>query len=651
MKIHKILKMLKGYFSTVVHQAKILLSHHKNFTNFQKVLICSVTVGVSLCIFRNLWITFVAVTYTLALYASFTVTKYVATRQETVASDSILIVFENIWDVFLSIKNALFLPQEGTPANKHNLRSEIDPANAQGNCDGECKGNCEEKYDKTFKTEYDAEAETYRQLRYVERSQRPSQSEFDLLSPEIDKLIKLIKQDFITSWIKLITEDNSVLHESELLLQHIFHGFHGRLYRVDHMKVINIIILMFRDHLHNIKRAQLAYKAQRKRRKSSSSTSSQQGDGKSQFSRTQTVYKSVEECFGAKVEMHPAAKSTECETCYLKSVIELLLIHLLREDLLESKALFCALKELLMFNVLQNVINLLSDSTFLHERIIKILSDEQIVVNMEALLPAKATDQNQFNDPESETKPSDSCNEDFSDLSHSQKDAQGVLCNEIKRNSHVHFDEATDDANKDTDAEKVDEGVAKWQEDVEIHTVTKGLCFECNRLCSVDKDRISPRPHSCSLGTTPIYFDPNMKDPDEISLNSVMSFSSVVTSEGELYQTPLQDPEFHDAENDLDEPNCDCSENRESCVQDKEEGEHAKGPESQDENISCVKTEASDSKKSESHLFNFNISPLPLPNPISSFPFMGKRSSTAGTSNLSSSPVLQRSELSIHGKV
>jgi len=639
--------MVKRTFVTLFQQAKIVFSHHRHFTNFQKVLISSILVGVFLCLWRNLWMTLVAMTYTITLYGAFSLTKYLATRNQNIQSDQVLVLLENIVEFIHSLQALIFIPTEIPNIDKNNVPTvtvypEAEETNNYDDItittDDHSKLKPKEPDIKKENSDTDAkicsgtDQDLCKQLRYIQRKPHSSNNEIDELSPEIDKLIKLILQDFVASWVDLITQDRVILHESELLLQHIFHGLHGRMYKTDTLKVINVIILMFRDHLHNIRQAQMVFKAQRKRRKSSASTP--QPEGSSPL-RSQTFNKSVEDCFGAKVEFHPAIKGTDTEASYLKSVIELLLIQLLREDLLESKSLFCALKELLMFNVLQNVINLLCDSTFLHELIIKILSDNDPDIQMEVLQPAQEIVPAKLEEIPSEVELSDSVKED---------------CNEIDDDNHSE-DVVFVNCDLEVDEEEVGSGVGiKWQEDTEIHTVTKGLCMECNRLCSQDQNRISPRAHTCSLGTTVTFYDANMKDPDQLSINSMMSFTSIKSTESNASQSLIHGPEEAEAENDLQSENLDIPERKDVFIPVNEQAykdENTQSTATVEEDNSCTSSRETLPLNSKSHPI-FNLSPLPLPNPITSFSFFGRKQGD-DKKKLSPSPTIETSNK--HGKL
>ncbi|XP_060583829.1 sorting nexin-19-like [Ruditapes philippinarum] len=204
----------------------------------------------------------------------------------------------------------------------------------------------------------------------------------------------------------------------------------------------------------------------------------------------------------------------------------MLLVHLLREDMHDSKALFCALKEILTCNVLQKVMDLLSDTTFLHERIIKITSDEEICASIESIPLITVS--------ESETKKVQSI------LS------QRIVSNSIAESEHI--PDVISDKQDDGTSDKVkdDSFSVKWKEDIELHSVSEGLCNECNRLCSADKDRIPPRPHSCSLGRTPVFFDIS-EDPERLSLQSFNSVSSTSSKDSATFASS----EKHESDVDM----------------------------------------------------------------------------------------------------
>lgn len=507
---------------------KDIFAHHRKFTPFQKVLICSIFVGVLLCVFRSWWFLIASCTYTVAVYASVTVTKYIITCQVYFPSDTLLSCCENI----LEISKAIISGFQKKNFKSENKGTDEDKSANQEKYDLHLHEH-ETKEDKFFDTNDFAAFQTtmkhsHDRGLYCERTSVDENE----LSVEINSIIKLIQQDFIESWYKLFSREQSVLTESEIVFHHIVHALQGRLHRANTKKLFEFILLMFKDHVHYVKEAQGMFKVQSKsrRRKSSAKVLTQGESIHPSPSKLKVVFKSVDECYGSKVELHPAVTNTETEHAYQKSIIELLLVYLLREDMHDSAALVCALKEILTFNVLQKVMDLISTTTFLHERIIKITSDEEICAGVESI-------------PSITVSETDNLTNNVQSILTQRKYSDSLSVNIPQKDSgSIDTTKQTDltPEQKDENASQKDSKVAKWKEDTEIHTVSAGLCNECNRLCSVDKDRISPRPHTCSLGTTPTFFDINV-DPDRLSLHSFASISSTSSKESAVFTVGEQE--------------------------------------------------------------------------------------------------------------
>lgn len=286
---------------------------------------------------------------------------------------------------------------------------------------------------------------------------------FHELSEEVRNIILIVERDFFLSWYKLVSPDETVLHEMQTLLQHVVHSVQGRLFKLNYLKLFRIALLLYKDHVHNIYISQVRH-----------NTSTKLVD---------PVFEIVEECYSSKSELHPATKTIEAEQAYQRSVIHVLLVQLLREDLHSAKSLVCALKEILMCNVLQNVISLLSDPTFLHKLIIRITNEN---VHQGCVPSIHVTETN-------------------SSQEHPVPNASRTLGN-VQLNQAASSEQPLD---------------VKWFDDIKLQLITSGMCIECNRLCSKDKGRISPRPHSCSLGTTELC-DRN-SEFDRLSVNSLSS--------------------------------------------------------------------------------------------------------------------------------
>lgn len=450
----------------------------------------------------------------MTVYGSVSMTRYIITCNTHFPSDVVVVVCETILDIINRIVGQIL-------ENIH-FQHEDEELTVRTPQKAEIK-NSSQNNDNDFYNCVDTIDDSCNGTTHLYNEKNAPVINNDDISTEINGIIRLIKRDFIESWYKLISTEPSGLVDADILFRHIVQGVQGRLYRANTKKVFEFILLMFKDHVHFVKQAQEIYKVQSKiRHKKSSAKPIIQGESiPPSSSRLKMVYMSVEECYGSKVELHPAVKSIEIEHAYQMSIIELLLVHLLREDMNNSPSLKCALKEILMFNVLQKVMDLICNTTFLHERVIEITSDADICAGRECI-PIITVSETETSAGEVQSiLTTRKLSKNKSDLN-----PQLELTEVIKS-----YTSSTKEL--DVNYENVEQD-AKWKEDTELHTGSKAMCNECNRLCSTDKDRISPRPHVCSLGTTPTFFDINA-DPDRVSLNSFTSLSSNSSTESPVH--------------------------------------------------------------------------------------------------------------------
>ena len=311
---------------------------------------------------------------------------------------------------------------------------------------------------------------------------------------ELHRLIVLIEKDFIQSWYNLFSNHFETLEDSGELLHDIVVKFLQRLVTVDIKQLASVLMVMFSNHVKSTKEARMTFKVQSKRRRKSSSKSENLSlSPKIQ----QTVIKSFEDCFGTKVQFHTALKSREMEYLYLNSLIELLILKLVPDNLNDSKALVCALREILSVNVLSLVMNLICDPTFLHERIIKITSDEELITVLDNTYAGSVEfDSSVSEDMKSILKTS-------AELDQTMKDHQTTNVPQVDKSIMQEYDQ--------------EQRKPSFLDDTKLHYVSQGMCNECNRLCSKDRDKIEPHPHTCSLGDVQCFL--NVKNHDQHRLS------------------------------------------------------------------------------------------------------------------------------------
>lgn len=481
-----------------------LFSHHRKFTPFQRVLMASVFMGVTLCLLRSWWCLGIIATYIVTLYSSVSATKYILICKTLLPSDVVLSTYETISLYILHLFDSVigwWHPQkyDNGPKTHHDhddsrVFSECSQAMLQNNGGTQEEMVCRDSDGLSILLHK-------RNLNH-NSSLRPGQCK---LREETQAIIQLIKRDFFESWYNLFSKEKMTLDEAESLFNHVSQELESRVCHADTHKLLEYILLLLKDHLHYVHQAKTMFKVQSKksRRKSQADT------GAWSFAKP-AVFTSVEDCYGSKVGLHPAVKSSEVEQVYQKSIVELLIVHLLWDNMLASRTLVCALKEILMCNILQNVVNLLCDATFLHEKVIKITSDEELCVSIESIPTIT-----------------------ISETPSQEQSVQSILT----KHSHSSVESSTEKMKDNSDSENKEfdndpnmsekrESAVKWKDDLEVFPVSKQLCHECNRLNSDDAARISPRPHSCSLGKNAMFFIPG-DESDRLSINSVSSSASV----------------------------------------------------------------------------------------------------------------------------
>ena len=486
---------------------KDLFKHHRKFTAFQKIAVLTIFLVVFVCIFRNLWILTLAFSYCVCLYCTVVACRYVIQLRSHLPSETILILLESLEHFY---ENCLDY-----------LSSKTDNSNDQ---DDGIRANKTESDSKEEEAEleefFDASEELHprsQSIFYVDLDSENGMVEENLgkwenranklltfqdcpmtVQTEINKLIVLIKRDFIQSWYNLFSKHFESLEDADEILHEIVINILQRLLKINIKEMAKILMVMFSNHVKCTKEARMTFKVQSKpRRKSSSKSENVSLSPKLQ----PNVRKSIEECFGAKVLFHTALKSGEFEYLYLNSLVELLILKLVPENLNDSKALVCALREILPFNVLSLVMNLVSDPTFLHEKIIKITSDEEpglSIENNSAVLIESSSVENEDLKPVLVKVHSD--------------------CSVKLKDSHMTKLPQKDE--NQTGEQHKEQRKSSFLDDAELHFVSKGMCNECNRLCSKDRDKIEPHPHTCALGDVPCFLDVKNHDKDRLSASS-----------------------------------------------------------------------------------------------------------------------------------
>lgn len=185
---------------------------------------------------------------------------------------------------------------------------------------------------------------------------------------EIHLLATLISQDFIRPWYLTVSDKHDLLQEKEEVLDKAFRRLCVQFSDIDIHELFQELLLCYREHLRCFQLAKAVYNTQPRRRSVSTLDST-----------SAKVVSSIEEAYEFKFTYHSAVWESENEIIYLKSLISILLTEYLDTHLQDSKTPHVLLVEILTYNVAKPVFDLLSNSEFLHECIVHILSDETLI--------------------------------------------------------------------------------------------------------------------------------------------------------------------------------------------------------------------------------------------------------------------------------
>lgn len=306
-----------GTFIEIFHQ-------HKRFSAVQKLVILALVIG-GVSLLTGLWMWMV--TYTLTLISTILVCHYlVTTNANFTLLEKILVLLKahenDSWYISLTelVRNSLGI---GT----HN-------------------GN-------ELLTENEAKRE----------------GDFSSWEDEIHLLATLISQDFIRPWYLTVSDKQNLLEEKEEVLDKAFRRLCVRFSEIDIHELFQELLLCYREHLRCFQLAKSSYYTQPRRRSVSSLDPAS----------STKIVSSIEEAYEFKFTYHSAVWESENEIIYLKSLISILLTEYLDTHLQDSKTPHVLLVEILTYNVAKPVFDLLSNSEFLHECIVHILSDETLI--------------------------------------------------------------------------------------------------------------------------------------------------------------------------------------------------------------------------------------------------------------------------------
>ena len=532
--------MDRKYGFMLVNILKDVLRHHRKFTAFQKTVAFSSFLGVLILIFRNLWLLVLALSYCGCLYLSYLACQHIVEYRSYFPSEVILVFLETVEKIVENFQNPVQSKSDSTSSNATDPTSkaqEKENIDSDEFYDASDELNVDTASQSTFYVDLDSvhSVEEHILKHDIQHSEISRQKCSEYISTncprnvqdEIEKLIVLIDRDFIKSWYCLFSKHFESLDDANDLLHEIVVSILQRVRGVDIKVVAKLLMCMFSNHVKKCKEARITYKVQSKRRRKSS-VKSENVNLSPKLS--PVILKSLEECFASKVDFHTALKSSGIEYMYLNSLVELLIIKLLPDHLNDSKGLVCALREILSSNVLSSVMNLICDPTFLHERIIKITSDEEPggdLIDSPVLTESNVIEEESFIRSEQKNSTVDAdIRESFISKEDDKIDSE-ILYKENRKPSFLN--------------------------DTKLHFVPRGMCNECNRLCSKDRDKIEPHPHTCSLGKQPCFLDVKHHDKDSLSASSGEGspvFEFYISDIDTADETPSQHSNYHDIPTD-----------------------------------------------------------------------------------------------------
>ena len=194
--------------------------------------------------------------------------------------------------------------------------------------------------------------------------------ELGCLTDEINNISRLIIQDFVSPWYCVREQKDDLLDETEEILRQALKELFTQISQVDVHDLVNEVLICYHNHLCTYQIARAMYKTQPRRRKSLRGSPAKVGHlAVRQIS-------SIEEAYEIKFSYHTAIWGAENEQNYVKSVTQLLLTRLLGTQVESCKTARTLLVEILSCNVLMPLVELLSNSDFLHESMVRVLSDE-----------------------------------------------------------------------------------------------------------------------------------------------------------------------------------------------------------------------------------------------------------------------------------
>ena len=187
-----------------------------------------------------------------------------------------------------------------------------------------------------------------------------------------EHFVLCILKTFVHDWYDEISRDQECPGGIHTVIDDVFARITQRITSVSKFNFVEYFIKLYAEHVKNVKNATKVLQQQPTYRKRTS--------GRPEV----TKFATVEDTFRHKGLFHPAMKRKHTEQAYLQEVTRLLFEVLLQDSAVECTVAREALNEIIKSNLLVNILDLFSDTYWLHKVIIIIVSDESLVQCMPA---------------------------------------------------------------------------------------------------------------------------------------------------------------------------------------------------------------------------------------------------------------------------
>ncbi|XP_041472354.1 sorting nexin-19-like [Lytechinus variegatus] len=180
---------------------------------------------------------------------------------------------------------------------------------------------------------------------------------------EINKYVRLMLRDFVVEWYRLLSDDDQFSHNVFLHFKDMIKNIQSRFLKIDQRTFLCILLRELQAHIDIYRRLQTS-------RSRLASKSSKLG----RIAKKHSVV-SIYETFAT---LHPALQNEDTEKDHLSQLSNALILSLLPSDVIHCDTLVFLLQDILINNVLQPLVNLISEPDFLNEAFILLMIDEPL---------------------------------------------------------------------------------------------------------------------------------------------------------------------------------------------------------------------------------------------------------------------------------